>query len=199
MHFDADRDMLKIILYLVDVGPGDGPFGYVKGSHDWRRSPLTTAMQKGFDQCSGDFFESTGGDFKLGYYRPRFMLADSRRDLLSLPSRLRGSTHFGDDVLNGSSVSRELLAHEKSYTAPAGTMILFDGSQGVHRGAQVRSGSRWVVNIGLLVRRDAEKALSPAQRFRGRLAYIKHTLGNLARLSGLRGAFNRMMRAHERT
>lgn len=177
MHFDADHDMMKAMLYLQDVGPGNGPFGYVRGSHAWRRSPVQCALQKGFDQAQAGLFdlEADGLDFKLGYYRPRFKLLEYRADQLALPASLRGSTHFGDDVQDDSELSRFLLNREELFTGPAGCVVLFDGSRGIHRGALATAGVRWAVQIGLRVRKNGAAGDSSVRRsLRDRLSYHKH-------------------------
>jgi Phytanoyl-CoA dioxygenase (PhyH) len=151
MHLDADVKMVKAMLYLTDVSPLQGPFRYVRGSHRWARSLFVQAVQKGFDGEQTKLFpmEDDGLDYKGGYYRPRFQSIPHRQDVLDLPRALRGTTHFGDDVLNGSAHSRLLLDHETSFVAPRGTMVLFDGSSGIHRGSQVVRGERWAVQIGM--------------------------------------------------
>ena len=50
MHYDADFDLIKALFYLKDVGPGDGPFRFVPGSHKWRRSNP--------DTCSAEWLRS---------------------------------------------------------------------------------------------------------------------------------------------
>lgn len=170
MHTDADFDIIKTMFYLRDVGPGDGPFCFVPGSHNWKRSPLTVAVQKGFDEASREVF--AGND---GYYRPRFQLADHRRDLLSLPLRLRGSTHFGDDVLDDTPLSEALLDAERNFVSSAGTVVIFDGSRGIHRGGQVQpGGSRWAMQIGFRVRKFTRPPQTLRQKIKSRAGYLKH-------------------------
>lgn len=151
MHFDADPDIVKAMLYLSDVDEASGPFRYVRGSHRWQRSPFLFALHKGFDveQTKSFPMEADGLDYKLGYYRPRFFLRDHRRDLLTLPSAFRGTTHFGDDIVDESDLSRHLLACEETFLGPPGTLIVFNGSAGIHRGSQVERGERWAVQIAM--------------------------------------------------
>src|SRR5262249_48752064 len=108
MHFDADADVVKAMLYLVDVGREDGPFCYVRGSHNCQPSSFISALQNGFDVASTDSFQMERDqlDYKLGYYRPRFKLREQRQNTLLLPPLLRGTTHFGDDILDDTEVSR---------------------------------------------------------------------------------------------
>ena len=183
MHTDADFDIVKSMFYLKDVGPGDGPFRFVPGSHNWRRSPLTVAVQKGFDEASREIFATETRN--RGYYRPRFMLPDQRRDMLAMPRCLRGSTHFGDDVVDASPLSDALLEAERSFVSPAGTVVIFDGSRGIHRGGQVEpGGSRWAVQIAFQVRPQAREALSLPQRIKRRAGYFKQLAIKLVAAAG---------------
>lgn len=180
MHVDADHDILKAMFYLTDCSAENGPFGFLKGSHLWKRSPTVVAVQKGFDQAQATRFELQPDelDFKSGYYRPRFRERSYRMGTLSLPPLLRGSTHFGDDVLDDSDLSKALLGSEVSFTCQAGTFVLFDGSQGIHRGAMVRAGERWAIQIGFRARRSGESKPS-VSALRGRLSYMKKGLSYL--------------------
>ncbi|NOS81160.1 MAG: hypothetical protein HOP32_06205 [Nitrospira sp.] len=151
MHLDADIQMVKAMLYLGDVSDEQGPFRYVRGSSCWARSPSILSIHKGFDTVETEVFEMEPDqlDYTLGYYRPRFKLPEHRQYLMNLPALLRGSTHFGDDVLDDSALSSLLLKDEVVFTGPAGTLVLFDGSKGIHRGSQVTRGERWAVQIAL--------------------------------------------------
>jgi hypothetical protein len=181
MHFDADRGMLKGMMYLKDVAPQNGPFSYIPGSHRWQRPAFASAVQSGFDRAQAEFAQVDDGglDYVGGYYRPRFADQAGRKAMLSLPRALRGSTHFGDDILDGSELSDELLKQEHVFMAPAGMMLLFDGSQGVHRGSMVREGERWALQLGFYPRDGAEAEPSALETG---LRYFKHCAGNLMRL-----------------
>jgi hypothetical protein len=187
MHFDADCDIIKAMLYLQDVEEKDGPFRFVTGSHHWERPHFATAVQRGFDSASADEFALTGDrlDYVAGYYRPRFKLAEQRRNLLSLPASLRGSTHFGDDLLDGSSLSDSLLEREHAFTGPAGTIVMFDGSHGIHRGGQVkRSGARWAIQIAFRAGTSAKQPLGRRMRWavKSRLLRMRDILRGLKQL-----------------
>jgi hypothetical protein len=178
MHFDASSGMVKILIYLQSVEEKDGPFRYVRGSHHWQRSPLAIAIQKGFDQASTELFEMTQDklDYTLGYYRPRFKLGEHRTDMMRLPKQLRGSTHFGDDILDESELSNSLLEDEHSFVGPAGTFVVFDGSYGIHRGGQAaENGKRWVIQLAFQAKGTRPPSANfPSQKVRfGRLAYLR--------------------------
>lgn len=183
MHTDADFDIIKTMMYLKDVSEKDGPFAFIPGSHRWKRSPLTVAVQKGFDEISPKAL--AGSPASGNYYRARFKLAENRRDIVALPEQLRGSTHFGDDVLDGSALSEALLEAEETFVAPAGTMVVFDGSRGIHRGGLVQpGGSRWALQLAFRVRHGRPHLWQKLRaEIRGRLSYVKYAI---TRIHGLR-------------
>jgi len=187
MHFDADCDIIKAMLYLQDVGEKDGPFRFVTGSHRWERPHFATSVQRGFDSASGDEFSATEDrlDYLDGYYRPRFKLREQRQHLLSLPAALRGSTHFGDDLLDGSSLSDALLERERVFKGPAGTVVMFDGSHGIHRGGQVsNSGARWAIQIAFRAGTSPRQPLGRRMRWavKSRLLRMRDILRGLKQL-----------------
>lgn len=188
MHFDADCDMIKGLLYLNDVDAKNGPFSFLPGSHLWERPHFATAVQRGFDAASAKEFAvcEDGLDYVSGYYRPRFQLLEQRRAMMSLPPHLRGSTHFGDDLLDGSPLSNALLEKEHKFVGPAGTLVMFDGSRGIHRGGQVdKNGSRWVVQVAFRVVQP-RKTRSHWRKFageaKGRILYLFDAMRSIASL-----------------
>jgi len=190
MHFDADCDIVKAMLYLQDVGETDGSFRFVTGSHRWERPHFATAVQLGFDSASTQEFPMTEDrlDYQLGYYRPRFKLAEHRRNLLALPAALRGSTHFGDDLADGSPLSDMLLEREHVFTGPAGTVVMFDGSRGIHRGGQAKKGgARWAVQIALRAGTPAKRPLwrRAGRAVRVRLLRFRDVIQGLKELRGM--------------
>jgi hypothetical protein len=188
MHTDADFDIVKAMFYVRDVGEKDGPFRFIPGSHRWRRSPLALAVQKGFDESTQQIFAEIAKTDH--YYRHRFKLPEHRPDVMAMPLKLRGSTHFGDDVLDGSALSEALLQAEEAFIAPAGTVIVFDGSRGIHRGGQVQpGGARWAIQLAFRARRGPPltRGQEARREVRGSLSYVKYVVTRLAGLA--RGRF----------
>ena len=110
--------------------------------------------------------------------------------MLLLPPLLRGTTHFGDDILDDTDLSRKLLSQEVVFKGPTGTCVLFDGSRGIHRGSLVTTGGRWAVQIGLRVQRETSlprvrkrgalrKQLRKLSPLRDRIRHAKHIFREL--------------------
>ncbi len=102
-HRDAFHWQYKALIYLTDVGPENGPFQMLAGSH-----------------------------------RPWRVLIDTIRGRLEAPPRSRISD---DQIARLVNAAPERL---KTFTAEAGTMILFDSST-IHRGAPIKSGIRYAL------------------------------------------------------
>jgi hypothetical protein len=187
MHFDADSNIIKALFYIKDVTERDGPFCFVRGSHNWHRSPFRLAVHKGFDEASASVFPLTEErlDYLDGYYRPRFQVSDYKAGMLALPRALRGSTHFGDDIMDGSPLSEALLLGEHAFVAPAGTMVIFDGSRGIHRGSLTEAGGeRWAVQLAFRVGNENDPLRRSAKaRVKARLSYFKYATVTLLRLA----------------
>ena len=146
MHNDEGHHVYKMIIYLNDVSDDQGPFSFVKGSSNRHRSIAQNWIIKGIDVAVVKSLQRTPGDF---YYRTRFKDPAHRRQLLALPSLLQGTSHFGDDVVDDSPLSRFLLNHETRYVSERANCMVFNGCYGVHRGAYVERGERWALQLGL--------------------------------------------------
>ncbi len=158
-HMDAEPDMVKMMVYLTDVGEGDGPFRYVRGSHRLQRSMFRFGLHLGVDKRVNAMIEGPSGHFSQNLFR------NGRSLLMQFPTCFIGSTHFGDHLVEGSELSRYLLDNTVVFTRPAGSCILFDGFLGVHAGGNPLSGERLAVQIGFGRRRSLrEKTLTFARR-----------------------------------
>jgi hypothetical protein len=148
MHNDKDYDIMKVLVYLSDVGEAQGPFCFVRGSHKWRRSRMQSFFQKAFD-AAANVNLSPREPVRTVYYRKAFRHPEFRQQFLKLPRPLRGSSHFGDDVLDESGLSAWLLDRETAVTSEMANCMAFIGADGIHRGGCVREGQRWALQIGL--------------------------------------------------
>ena len=64
----------------------------------------------------------------------------NRRLFAHLPRFLQRKAEFGNDLLDGSSASRALLASERILLSADGDMVVSDNVTGVHRGILVKPG-----------------------------------------------------------
>jgi hypothetical protein len=132
-HVDssAPRSVVKLLIYLSDVGAAQGPFTYVRGSHLYTdsigRSIARRAVHKAktLQECD----------------------PESRRRFYALPRFLQHKAEFGNDMTEPSDVA-QLIDHEDQFCGPAGLLVLFDNS-GVHRGGLVTHGHRSAIQVTL--------------------------------------------------
>ncbi len=129
-HIDSNgKCFVKAVLYLNDVGPDQGPFGLVPGSHRWSEGAQERIYRRAFDK-SGLVVRS----------------AKKRRMFISLPREMQVKAEFGGDMLAGSPEADALLEQEFVATGPRGQLNLFD-PEAIHRGGNVRRGERHVLLI----------------------------------------------------
>lgn len=127
MHRDASGGDVKAIFYMSDVGPANGPFSYVLGSHRARSSTLVDWIEEANDQGP-----LSGTNLR------------SRQVFAALPQALQRKCSCGNDLLPGTEVSERLLAAEWTILAPRGHVVLFD-TKGFHRGGLVKQDERIVL------------------------------------------------------
>ncbi len=129
-HIDSNgKCFVKAVLYLSDVGPDQGPFGMVPGSHRWDEGSEDRIFRRAFDKSELPIRS-----------------AKKRRMFLSLPPELQVKAEFGGDMLPAAPESKMLLDKEFVALGPKGQLNLFD-PEGVHRGGIVRRGERRVILI----------------------------------------------------
>jgi hypothetical protein len=129
-HIDSNgRCFIKAVLYLSDVGPEQGPFGIVEGSHRWDQGSQDRIFRRAFDRS--ELITRS---------------AKKRRLFLSLPREMQVKAEFGGDMLADSPEAEALLSQEIVALGPRGQLNLFD-PEGVHRGGNVRAGERHVLLI----------------------------------------------------
>jgi hypothetical protein len=120
-HVDSnDWPSLKSLIYVSDVGPEQGPFRYVSGSHGLM-GPYEAAVRKTNDK-----------------------IRNTAVNLCALPPRFSQHAYFGDYIDASSPEARALLAKEVEVCDGRSDVILFDNN-GVHRGGMVRDGHRYML------------------------------------------------------
>jgi hypothetical protein len=182
MHNDKDFDYMKVLVYLSEVDEAKGPFAFIPGSHKWRRSRTQSFLFKALDYAFNSNLTPREPS-RTVYYRKAFRHAEFREQFMMLPRALRGSSHFGDDILDGSDVSQRLLAQEMSITTDVANCMAFTGADGIHRGGCVTEGRRWCLQLFL-------KMTPPVHRRIERSAKAAYSLTR----SKLRGAVRHVLR-----
>jgi len=130
LHFDPDhRCSTKMVLYLNDVGPEQGPFSIVPGSHRWDERSQDRIYRSAFDRL--------GTVVRSAKWRKRF---------LSLPAEMQTKAEFGSDMIPGSPEAEALLEAEQVMTGPRGQLNMFN-PDAIHRGANVTVGERHAMLI----------------------------------------------------
>lgn len=147
MHYDHAYDNIKVIIYLNEVDLDTGPFSIVKYSPDWLYSKSRDAFAKYLDIANYQYVKLKD-KISGPYYRQFFKYADCRKEFLQLPVELQASSHFGDDVLDNSTLSKELLRNEIPFLSKDANCIVFAGWKYIHRGGQVNKDKRWCIQIG---------------------------------------------------
>ena len=162
LHYDHGCRNPKAIVALSEVTEDNGPTGYIKGSNSKSRSNFVHFVIKSMDQC----FEDYKLDSAKVPYRRRFQEVEYRREFLMLPRALQASSHFGEDILDDTDLSINLLKSEIKITRDVGNCVVFDGDYGIHRGALVKSGERFVFQVIFAIEPDMPKGKALKQRAR---------------------------------
>jgi len=130
LHKDASGGDIKVMIYLSDVGPDNGPFSFVVGSHAERPGRIDDWIAETNDHSG---MSSTA--------------RHSRAAFAALPRKLRQKCAFGNDIVD-QVLSERLLRAEWKIEAPRGSVVAFD-TKGFHRGGMVVSGERVVITCVL--------------------------------------------------
>ncbi len=130
LHIDsAGRCIIKAVLYLNDVGPEQGPFGMVPGSHRWEEGSVGRIYRRAFDRS------------------PLVARGEKERRLfVSLPPEMQVKAEFGRDLLPEWPQTQALLEREAVSLGPRGLVSLFD-PESIHRGGQASGGERQAILI----------------------------------------------------
>ena len=162
-HYDADEDIAKMLIYLTDVKEGDGPFRLVRGSNTLSRSLFANYLHLSNDSILSRRFADEDDLYGRGLFV-------KRKDLLmKFPQVFIGSTHFGDDLIEGSPLSDYLLQNTEVFYAEKGTAVLFDGFLGIHAGSNAAKGERLAVQVAFRRAGSMEEPTSLLTKIKGRI------------------------------
>jgi hypothetical protein len=148
LHVDQADHLPKAMIYASRVTEINGPTGLIPESNRWARSEFLFRVHKGLDRVTGERFGPYVGGSE---YRVTARVPELRRTFMQLPRAFQGTSHFGDDVLPGSDLARDLGAREfKFLSQDRGQVLVFDGGRTLHRGALVQMGERLALQVGFI-------------------------------------------------
>lgn len=148
LHVDQADHLPKAMIYATPVTETNGPTGLIPGSNRWTRSEFLFRVHKGLDRVTGDRYGPYVGGSE---YRVTARSPELRRTFMQLPRAFRGTSHFGDDIVAGSDLARDLAAREfKFLCAERGRVLVFDGARTLHRGSLVAAGDRLALQVGFV-------------------------------------------------
>jgi hypothetical protein len=130
-HVDPTNNLLELVIYLSDVGPGNGPLTYVVGSHR-----AGGAFWDGIIRRANDL----GG---LSSTQPEY-----RELFYALPAGLQRKAAFGADLLPDNNYTASIQSDQWQVTSDSENAVLYDPA-GIHRDAIVTQGRRSAVIIKL--------------------------------------------------
>jgi len=152
MHFDEGYCIPKAMIYVTPVADANGPTRAIPGSNCWEFSEFQLRMHRALDRMIGDRY----GDLCAGSaYRPLARRPDLRRVFMQLPKAVRGSSHFGDDVIPGTVAADALQGREIQYLSDGAQALVFDGPHLLHRGSIVQDGERLALQVAFRNRNEA--------------------------------------------
>lgn len=146
-HVDEGRANPKSIVYLTDVTTQTGPTSAAPYALD---KVELTPLQLLVGRIIGNVGRKTDSELERQYkhtYHQIFGCPVFRSDFMKLPSEMRWNSHFGWDVVPDSDLEELLVRSEKKVTGPAGTFLIFDGFNLLHRGGLVQSGERVALQV----------------------------------------------------
>jgi ectoine hydroxylase-related dioxygenase (phytanoyl-CoA dioxygenase family) len=152
LHFDEGYCLPKAMIYVTPVADSNGPTRAIPGSNLWEVSETRLRMHRALDRIVGDRYGKLNA---AGNYRPTARRPELRSIFMQLPRAIRGSSHFGDDVLPGTSVANALQGLEIPFLSVGGQALVFDGPHLLHRGSLVRTGERMALQVAFRNRNEA--------------------------------------------
>lgn len=144
LHVDEGDCFPKSMIYITPVNEENGATRAIPQSNLWERSDFLFRMHKALDRVVGDRYASY---VRKSHYRPIARHAELRRIFMCLPKSFQGSSHFGDDLLEGSELANALKKVENPYYSEGGDTLVFDGPHLLHRGSLVKSGERMAIQV----------------------------------------------------
>lgn len=121
---DTAGNVLKMVVYLDNVGAANGPLTYVAGSNRAAKHFWDVLIRRANDLCG---LSSTA--------------AADREIFYALPAGLQRKAAFGADLQADNKYATEILKDQVAVTSNLGNAVLYDPA-GIHRDAAVTQGKR---------------------------------------------------------
>lgn len=145
LHVDETDHIPKAMIYATEVGEDNGPTMLIPQSNRWERSEFLFRVYKGLDHVTGTRYTKYVPNAE---YRVLPRSPELRRIFMQLPRAFRGSSHLGDDILDGTPLAEDLARREIRFVSARGARALvFDGARTLHRGALVTNGERLALQV----------------------------------------------------
>ena len=146
-HLDESVFAPKSIVYLSDVKSENGPTTLFPAAYqEMCNNPLQDIIGRVVGRVGNKDGSRLAELYRKSYHQsagsPEF-----RRHFMMLPESMRFNSHLGWEVLPGSELERSLADREIEMLGPAGTFIVFDGSNLLHRGGLIEKGERIVLQV----------------------------------------------------
>jgi len=146
-HLDEAIANPKAIVYLTDVTRELGPTScYPHAFDDLGLSPLQALVGRVIGNV-GSRADSPLHAYYAKRYHQSVNSENFRRHFMRLPPSLRFNSHFGWDVMPGSTAEQSLASRERHMLGGAGTFMAFDGARLLHRGGMPKSGERVALQV----------------------------------------------------
>jgi len=120
-HRDETCFVPKALLYLSEVREEAGPFSICPTSFKQEKSPMVSAVSRTWQ-------------YPYNLQSRELGPAQVRDFTNNLPIEFRVNSHYGFDVPDGTDTSEIILKDERKFLGNAGTCIVFDGYNLLHRG-----------------------------------------------------------------
>lgn len=146
-HLDESKKFPKSIIYLSDVGIGNGPTSfYPKIYDDLQINTLQDVIGRVIHRV-GEQPDSMLHSYYAKIYHQSMLSERFRKHFMKLPAELRFNSHFGWDVMPASNLEKSMEDIEQTMLGGAGSCLIFDGARLVHRGGLIEKGERIVLQV----------------------------------------------------
>ena len=146
-HLDESVFAPKSIVYLSDVTSENGPTTLFPSAYqEMGNNPLQDIIGRVVGRVGNRDGSRLAELYRKSYHQSAGS-PDFRRHFMMLPESMRFNSHLGWEVLPGSELESSLAEREIEMLGPAGTFIVFDGSNLLHRGGLIEKDERVVLQV----------------------------------------------------